>query len=161
MLHSSFYVPHSSLNQVRKIDFQDDDKIGAVTPRTRNMLPHDAIKGSQDAAMKLNRLKQMLDDTNVECQSADAFKALEKIQSLEDLATALDFLAVVPTLEERMGVDGASFQKLAVSHCKQKLDEAMRSGGKETSTNPHIQLLAFKIAYYTQVSFDFFTLFVV
>lgn len=149
-------VPHSSLNQVRKIDFQDDDKIGAVTPRTRNALPHDAIKGSQDAAMKLNRLKQMLDDTNVECQSTDAFKALEKIQSLADLAKALDFLAVVPTLEERMGVDGASFQKLAVSHCKQKLDEAMRAGGKEILTNPHIQLLAFKIAYYTQVGFDFF-----
>lgn len=149
LAHST--VPHSSLNQVKKIEFKDDDKTGSLMTKARNSLPHDAIKGSQEAAMRLNRLKQMLDDTNVECQSSDAFKALERIQSIEDLATALDFLAVAPTLEERMGVDGSTFQKLAVSHCKQKLDEAISTGGKDTMTNPHIQLLAFKIAYYTQI----------
>jgi hypothetical protein len=48
-------------------------------------------------------------------------------------------------------VEGSAFQKIAVSHCKQKLDEAIRDGGDEALTNPHVQLLAFKIAYYSQV----------
>jgi hypothetical protein len=144
-------VPHSSLNKVQKIIFTEDEKTGNLTPRTRASMPPDAIKVSQDAAMKLNHLKQLLDETSVECQSVDVFKALEKIQSLEDLSTVLDFLAKAPTLEGRMEVKGSTFQKLAVSYCKQKLDEAMGIGGKDAATNPHIQLLAFQIAYYTQV----------
>jgi hypothetical protein len=144
-------VPHSSLNRVQKIEFTEDEKTGNLTPRTRATMPPDAIKLSQDAAMKLNHLKQLLDETSVECQSVDVYKALEKIQSLEDLSSVLDFLAQAPTLEGRMEVKGSTFQKLAVSYCKQKLDEAMGIGGKDAATNPHIQLLAFKIAYYTQV----------
>lgn len=144
-------VPHSPMNQVQKIEFTENEKQGNLTPRTRAAMPSDAIKVSQDAAMKLNHLKQLLDETSVECQSVDVFKALEKIHSLEDLSTVLDFLAKVPTLEGRMEVKGATFQKLAVSYCKQKLDEAMETGGKDAATNPHLQRLAFKIAYYTQV----------
>eukprot|EP00980_Cylindrotheca_fusiformis_P005922 scaffold1246_cov134-Cylindrotheca_fusiformis.AAC.14 len=145
-------VPHSSLNQVQKIEFTEDEKEGHLTPRTRAAVPQDAIKVSQDAAMKLNHLKQLLDETSVDCQSVDVYRALQKINSLEDLSAVLDFLAKAPTLEGRMNVEGATFQKLAVSYCQQKLDEAMASGGKDAVTNPHIQRLAFKIAYYTQIA---------
>lgn len=104
--------------------------------------------------MKLNHLKQLLDETNVECESVDVYRALENIDSIEDLATILDILANAPTLEGRMGVEGSTFQKLAISYCKQKLDEAISAGGKEVESNPHIQKLAFKISYYTQVSWN-------
>uniref|UniRef100_A0A7S4EF62 Uncharacterized protein n=1 Tax=Pseudo-nitzschia australis TaxID=44445 RepID=A0A7S4EF62_9STRA len=76
---------------------------------------------------------------------------MEQIESLEDLAHCLDTVATSPALEEKMGVDGSSFQRLALSLCQQKLDEAVSDGGEECLTNPHVELLAFKIAYYMQI----------
>mmetsp|Transcript_33746 Transcript_33746/g.81816 ORF Transcript_33746/g.81816 Transcript_33746/m.81816 type:complete len:1419 (+) Transcript_33746:672-4928(+) len=152
IVHSN--VPHSPLNKIQKIEFSESEQTGNLTSRSRSLLPPDSPhhKSAQDAAMKLNHLKQLLDETNVECESGDVFRALENIDSIEDLATILDFVAKAPTLEGRMGVEGSTFQKLAVSYCEQKLDEAISAGGKEAESNPHIQRLAFKIAYYTQIS---------
>lgn len=150
LAHSN--VPFSKMNQVERITIDVDESAGIVSSeRNRHPRP-DLTLAPQDAAARLNRLKQLLSDTNVECQSIDVFKALERIKSIEDLATALDTLASSPTLERKMGVEGSTFQQLAVSHCKQKLDEALNAGGQEAFSNPHVQLLAFKIAYYTQVS---------
>jgi hypothetical protein len=156
---TSCYIAHSTeasnanLNQIQKIEFDvPDAQTLNLTPSNTNQKPVDTVlQQSQEAALKLNHLKQLLDDTNVECQSVDVYKSLEKITSLEDLSTALDFLATASILEERMAVEGATFQKLAVSLCKQKLDEAVAISPSQTD-NPHIQLLAFKIAYYTQIS---------
>ncbi|KAL3917896.1 MAG: hypothetical protein SGILL_004497 [Bacillariaceae sp.] len=39
-----------------------------------------------------------------------------------------------------------------MSYCRQKLDEAIREGGEESLSNPHVELLAFKLAYYTQLT---------
>jgi hypothetical protein len=152
LAHSN--VPFSSKNQVERIVIYEDESEG-ITNAERNPQPTRLHPSQlpQDAAAKLNRLKQLLGDTNVECQSVDVFRALEKIKSVEDLATALDFLASAPTLERKMGIEGSVFQRLAVAHCKEKLDEAIRDAGQEALTNPHVNLLGFKITYYSQVRF--------
>lgn len=150
LAHSN--VPFSKRNQIQRIDIEDDERVG-ITNLERNQQPRPTLTMvPKDAAARLNQLKQMLSDTNVECQSVDVFKALERIKSVEDLAVALDTLASSPTLERKMAVDGSTFQRLAISYCKQKLDEAINEAGREALTNPHVQLLAFKIAYYDQIS---------
>jgi hypothetical protein len=150
LAHSN--VPFSQRNQIERIGFRIDESIDAENPEKNRQLNRPELsKSSQDAASRLNRLQQLLGETNVDCQSIDIFKALENIKSIEDLAKALDLLAASSTLEQKMGVEGASFQQLAVSHCKTKLDGAMQEAGNKAFTNPHVQLLAFKIAYYTQV----------
>ncbi|KAL3941734.1 MAG: hypothetical protein SGBAC_003946, partial [Bacillariaceae sp.] len=152
IVHSN--VPHSPLNKIQKVEFSEAEQTGNLTSRSRSLLPPDSPhhKSSQDAAMKLNHLKQLLDEINIDCESGDVFRALENIDSIEDLANILDIVAKAPTLEGRMGVEGSTFQKLAVSYCEQKLDEAISAGGKDAESNPHILKLAFKIAYYTQIS---------
>ena len=151
LAHST--VPHTNMNQAERIEFNEDD--GSTYPSQRSgrstSKRHDPIQLSQEAVVKLNRLQQLLGDTNVPCQGIDVYKALEHIKSLKDLAKALDFLAFSPALEEKMQVQGSEFQRLSISHCKDKLDDAITSAGKESLTNPSVQLLAFKISYYTQV----------
>jgi hypothetical protein len=150
LAHSN--VPLSKMNQIQRIDIEDDETVG-ITNLERNRQPRPTLTMvPSDAAARLNQLKQLLSDTNVECQSVDVFKASERIKSVEDLAVALDTLASTPTLERKMGVDGSTFQRLAISYCKQKLDEAISQAGREAFSNPHVQLLAFKIAYYDQIS---------
>lgn len=153
LAHSN--VPFSSMNQVEKIWVREEEGSVISNPRARPSKRNDTVKLSQDATVRLNRLQQLLGDTNVVCQSIDIYKALQNIKSVKDLATALDTLSVAPALEERMQVEGSAFQRLAVSHCKEKLDEVIRDSGNEALTNPHVALLAFKISYYSQVRFVF------
>jgi len=144
------YIAYS-MNQVERIaiclDDDDQEKVHSL----------DTIKQiessiqSQESTVRMNRLQQLLGQTNVECQSVDVYKAMEDIDSLEDLSKCLDTIAMSSALEEEMGVDGSSFQRLVLSLCQQKLDEAISGGEKETLTNPHVELLAFKISYYTQL----------
>ena len=68
------------------------------------------------------------------------------------VTVCLDKIATSAVLEEEMGVNGSEFQKMAISYCRQKLDEAIREGGDESLSNPHVELLAFKLAYYTQLT---------
>ena len=148
-------VPHSSMNQVERINVALEDEYNDEQGQTR-LLENETkqIETSmplQEATARMNRLQQLLGETNVECQTVDVYKAMEDIESLEDLAHCLDTIATSPALEEKMGVDGSSFQRLALSLCQQKLDEAISDGGEETLSNPHVELLSFKIAYYTQI----------
>ena len=153
LAHSN--VPFSNMNQVEKIWVREEEGSVTLSPRHRVSKRNDTAKLSQDATVRLNRLQQLLGDTNVACQSIDVYKALQNIKSVKDLAIALDTLSVAPALEERMQVEGSTFQRLAVSHCKEKLDEVVHESGNEALTNPHVQLLAFKISYYSQVRFVF------
>ena len=156
---SSCFLAHSNApnsqhkNQIERIILrEEEDPTGLENDDKNRHIKRTALfMPSQDAAARLNRLQQLLGETNVDCQTIDVFKALEKIKSIEDLAKALDLLAESPTLELKMGVEGATFQQLAISHCQGKLDAAMQEAGDKAYTNPHVQLLAFKIAYYTQV----------
>eukprot|EP00934_Nitzschia_sp_Nitz4_P009193 Nitzschia sp. Nitz4//scaffold70_size99833//14390//19422//NITZ4_004586-RA/size99833-snap-gene-0.126-mRNA-1//1//CDS//3329557108//9183//frame0 len=154
---SSCYLAHSpgvysKMNHLERIIVEEDESAGTITAdRNRQPQPNLTLAPTE-AAARLNRLKQLLSDTNIGCQSVDVFKALERITSLEDMASALDTLAAAPSLERKMGVDGSTFQKLAISCCKQRLDEAFAAAGEEAFSNPHVQLLAFKIAYYNQVA---------
>eukprot|EP00536_Pseudo-nitzschia_multiseries_P014988 jgi/Psemu1/320766/estExt_fgenesh1_pm.C_7970006 len=148
-------VPFSNMNQVERIIVSLEENNANERGRVRSMenptKQIDSSIPSQEATARMNRLQQLLGETNVECQSVDVYKTLEQIESLEDLAYCLDTVAMSPSLEEKMGVDGSSFQRLALSLCQQKLDEAISGGGEESLTNPHVELLAFKIAYYMQI----------
>lgn len=145
-------MPNSKLNKIQRVEIEEDESAGH-TNLQRNQLPLSSLTmAPKDAAARLNQLKQLLGDTNVECQSVDVFKALERIKSLEDLSTALDTLAMSPALERKMGVDGSTFQRIAINHCKARVDEALADTGRDALTNPHVQRLAFKIAYYDQVA---------
>ena len=152
-------VPHSNMNQVERIVVSLEDNNNDEQEKAR-LLENDtkqieSLMPSQEATARMNRLQQLLGETNVECQTVDVYKTMEEIESLEDLAHCLDTIATSPALEEKMGVDGSSFQRIALSLCQQKLDEAISDGGKESLTNPHVELLAFKIAYYTQICSGF------
>ena len=152
LAHSN--TPGSSMNQIERISIEESPEAeDEARMKSRPVKRSDAVRLSQDAAVRLNHLKQLLGDTNVECRSVDVFKALENIKSIKDLATAMDIIAEASTLEEKMGVKGSEFQRLVIAHCKDRFDEAVRDGGEEAVTNPHVQLLAFKIAYFTQVRF--------
>ena len=142
------------MNQIERISIEESPEAeDEARMKSRPVKRSDAVRLSQDAAVRLNHLKQLLGDTNVECRSVDVFKALENIKSIKDLATAMDIIAEASTLEEKMGVKGSEFQRLVIAHCKDRFDEAVRDGGEEAVTNPHVQLLAFKIAYFTQVRY--------
>jgi hypothetical protein len=75
-----------------------------------------------------------------------------------DLSTALDLLATASVLEERFGVHGSSFQKDALAYCRRIWNAAIhRSKPRSDATsreNPHIQVLAHKIEYHSQVRKD-------
>lgn len=148
-------IPHSKTNKIERIivpleenDNEEQRKVRLLENGTRQI---DSSMPSQEATARMNRLQQLLGETNVECQTEDVYKAMEEIESLNDLAQCLDTIATSPALEEKMGVDGSSFQRLALSLCQQKLNEAISNGGEESLTNPHVELLAFKIAYYNQI----------
>jgi Rab3 GTPase-activating protein regulatory subunit N-terminus len=105
----------------------------------------------KEAALRLQRLQQLLANTNVPCQLADVHNALMQIKSLKDLATCLDRLAVATVLELKMGVKGTEFQKTALSYCRESLKEAVKIATGDPASNPHVKLLATKIVYHTQV----------
>lgn len=153
IVHSN--VPHSNTNQLERIDVSSGENCFEESAQSRLLENEtkqvESSMPSQEATARMNRLQQLLGETNVECQTVDVYKAMEDIESLEDLAHCLDTIATSAALEEKMEVDGSSFQRLALSLCQQKLDEAISDGGEESLTNPHVELLAFKIAYYTQI----------
>ena len=149
LAHSN--MPHSRLNKIQRIVVEEDESTGMTTAERNNHVRPKLTMAPQDSAARLNQMMQLLSDTHVECQSIDVYKALERIVSIEDLSVALDTLASSPALERKMGEDGSTFQRLAIQHCKVKLDEAISDSGREALTNPHVQRLAFKIAYYDQV----------
>ncbi|OEU15371.1 hypothetical protein FRACYDRAFT_240057 [Fragilariopsis cylindrus CCMP1102] len=144
-------VPFSNMNQVERIviPLDDDDQEKILSLDTAEKI--ESSIQSQESTARMNRLQQFLGQTNVECQSVDVYKAMEDIDSLDDLSKCLDTVAMSSSLEEKMEVDGSSFQRLILSLCQQKLDEAISGGGEESLTNPHVELLAFKISYYTQI----------
>ncbi|KAG7337367.1 Rab3 GTPase-activating protein regulatory subunit [Nitzschia inconspicua] len=148
-------VPFSNMNQVERIGILSESEERRERPASSALDPLSHTKsslGAREAANRMNRLQQLLDQTNIECEPMDVYRALEEIESLEDLASCLDTISKSAKLEENMGVEGSEFQRLVNSHCRQKLDEAIRAGGEESLTNPHVELLAFKIAYLTQVT---------
>ena len=148
-------VPHSNMNQLEAIvvelEGSENEKQGLFRQLENETKQIESTLPSQEASARMNRLQQLLGETNVECQSVDVYKAMEDIESLEHLALCLDTIATSPALEEKMGVDGSSFQRLALSLCRQKLNEAISVAEEEASTNPHVELLSFKIAFYTQI----------
>ena len=107
---------------------------------------------SRETALRLQHLRQMLATQTASFTAQEVYQALREIKSLSDLATALDLLATSDILETNLGVQGTSFQRMAVAYCNEVLDAAIQSGNPAAiRTNPNVALLRRKIAYHTQV----------
>jgi hypothetical protein len=149
LLHSG--APGSSLNQMELLVFEDE-----ATGRTENKVDVSSSPGRSavsihEAAMRLQLLQQLLAKTNVPSERQDVFEALTQITSLKDLCTALDLLAVASQLEDTMGVIGSEFHSLAVTHCKQTVENVLHNGGKDALENAQVKMLASRILYHTQL----------
>lgn len=143
-------IPGSSINQ---LDFLLSKRNKVADPGRKKFV--DKFRTSnvsiQAAALRMQTLQQLLANTNVPCQAQDVFEALTQVTTLKDLCLALDLLSVSSTLEERMQVKGTEFQRLALTHCKQQLDNARKSNGLDHDT-PQIQVLSSSIKFHSQVS---------
>jgi Rab3 GTPase-activating protein regulatory subunit N-terminus len=128
----------------------------SVTSSIRSPLPSNG--NVRRAAQRLQHLQQLLSSADaVQFSLDDVRAALHEIESLADLAAALDLLSVGRVLEERLGVVGASFQNDAIAHCRAVLNAALHRGkirNDMTATNPSVQALAHKLEYHTQVRGD-------
>ena len=149
-MHST--SPGAAQNQFESLTFDDEAASSAGIVTKRSSSSKGLTKSTDEAALRLQLLRQLLADTNVPSNSQAVFNAFTKITSLKDLSSALDLLAVSPQLEESMGVDGASFQSLAVSFCEKEIKHIVKNGGDDVDENPHVKELSSKIRYYTQVS---------
>jgi Rab3 GTPase-activating protein regulatory subunit N-terminus len=115
-----------------------------------------SVTSVRSAALRLQRLQQLLSTTTVEFTMDDVEKSLQDIKSLSDLSIALDLLAVGTLLEIRLGITDSSFHKSSVKYCSDILNKALRksydnASNPHANTNPHIRVLSKKIAYHSQV----------
>jgi hypothetical protein len=151
LLHSN--VPGTSLNQLEMIG-ASEQKSSSTQSRQTSMVAAPSTP-PRTAALRLQRLQQILSATNVEYSRRDVQEALYEIKSLEDLATAIDLLATGSVLEERLGVEGSEFHRSALAYCRDMLSEATQRRAKDVRSNPHVRILSHKIDYHTQVRFVF------
>ncbi|CAB9516100.1 Rab3 GTPase-activating protein non-catalytic subunit [Seminavis robusta] len=137
---------------IEKIVVQENEGSVAREESSKSNQPNpSSATNPKEAALRLQRLQQLLANTNVPCQLADVHNALLQIKSLKDLATCLDRLSVATVLESKMGVTGSEFQKVALAYCRESLKEAVKNAQGDPASNPHVKLLATKIVYHTQV----------
>jgi hypothetical protein len=113
--------------------------------------PSQTVWSPRTAALKLRHLQQLLSTESAHYTTQDLYKALQDIESLVDLSSALDLLAGASVLEDRLGVKGADFQKLALGYCSVTLSAATKGNDATKSSNPNVQLLSRKINFYSQI----------
>ena len=156
---SSCYIVHANVpgtetpQLIEKISIQEHDGAHAreVSQKESHQASSSSLINPKEAALRLQRLQQLLANTNVPCQLQDVHNALLQISSLRDLATCLDRLASAPVLESKMGVRGSEFQKIVLAYCRDSLKEAVKNSKGDPASNPHVKLLATKIVWHTQV----------
>jgi len=144
-------TPGSPINQLELLRPKANANSDAdIIPLDKNQTRIGSSTSIQAAAMRLQTLQQLLAETNVPCQKQNVFEALTNIINLKDLCIALDLLSVSSSLAERMSVNGAEFQRLALAHCKQLLDSSSIGIGADTN-NPQIQTLSSSIKFHSQL----------
>jgi Rab3 GTPase-activating protein regulatory subunit N-terminus len=138
----------STVEELR-IDGAESNDTHSPTKKTSSTAP------SRDATFKLQHLRQLLSTPTVRLDANDVYEALRAITSVADLASALDLLSEAAVLEEKLGVTGATFQKLAVALCNENLIAAIKgSAMNDVQANPNVALLSRKIEYHSQVMLD-------
>jgi hypothetical protein len=141
----------SSLNKLKEIMIDD---AGSVDPQFSISAAKTPVNASlREATFKLQHLRQLLSSPTARLDANDVYDALRSITSLKDLSTSLDLLSEATLLEEKLGVSGSAFQKLAVSLCNEALVASIKGGtSQELETNPNVAALSRKIEYHRQVS---------
>jgi Rab3 GTPase-activating protein regulatory subunit N-terminus len=150
---------HMALIQVGEQTTESTDASSFNTPPHSVVSMTDAASvastPSKTNALRLKRLQQLLSAGNIVCSKENVRNSLHEITSLADLSTALDLLATASVLEERFDVHGSSFQKDALTYCRSIWNAAIHRGKPRSDAtsreNPHIQVLAHKIEYHSQV----------
>lgn len=137
-----------SLSTVEELRIDDAVTIDPHSPAKKGSF----TAPSREATFKLQHLRQLLSTPTVRLDANDVYEALRAISSVADLATALDLLSEATVLEEKLGVSGSTFQKLAVALCNETLIAAIKgSAVNDVQANPNVALLSRKIEYHTQV----------
>lgn len=140
-----------SLSTVEEIRVDD---AASVNPNSPAKKPS-TTGPSREATFKLQHLRQLLSTPTVRLDANDVYDALRAITSVGDLATALDLLSEATVLEEKLGVTGSAFQRLAVAACNETLIAAIKgSAVNDVQANPNVALLSRKIEYHSQVGID-------
>ena len=126
-----------------------------TSPSLANTGSSSALSSSRGASLRLQHLRQLLSATDLHYTKSDILEAVRKIKSLRDLSTALDLIGTASVLEERLGVEGSSFQKSILEYCTETLSEAERNGNGEVSHSPSAKILSNKLDFYSRVSLHF------
>jgi hypothetical protein len=149
------YIVHSKtigslLNKVEEVTIDEAPSPGPQSSVLTAKASSSA--SSREATYKLQHLRQLLSTPTVRLDVSDVYDALRAVTSLTDLATSLDLLSEANLLEDKLGVTGSSFQKLAVNLCNETLVASIKRGAnRDVQVNPNVSLLSRKIEYHTQV----------
>ena len=148
LIHSK--IPGASLNKVEELRIDEGALLGQnVQARGEKTF---AGVSSREATLRLQHLRQLLSTPSVRLDANDIYEALRAITSVTDLATALDLLAEASILEDKLGVVGSTFQKLALALCNETLIAAIKgSTARDVQSNPNVSVLSRKIEYHSQV----------
>jgi hypothetical protein len=149
---ASAFLIHSTIpGNVHQMEELDADF--TLMPGQTNLPAAQSRKISSIRAetIKLQHLRQLLSTETLQFTKDDVYKALKQITSLADLALALDLTAQSSLLEDKLNIDGSEFQKLAVAHCYDILNEAVQGNRSELRTNPTVSSLSSKVLSYSQV----------
>ena len=112
----------------------------------------EAVSSSREATMRVQHLKQLLSSDQTEfCTKEDVHEAFCRIKSMNDLSFCLDLVASATMLEEKLGVNGASFQKELLSYCKNILGDRVSEITSGSLAGSAAKLLT-KVEYYRRVS---------
>jgi hypothetical protein len=140
-------------NQMSRLQLSQAERISANGDAASASLGSSkGLPSSRGAALRLQHLRQLLSATNFECTKTDVLEAVQKIKSLGDLATALDLIGTASVLEERLGVEGSSFQKSIQEYCNETLSGATSNGNDDILHSPSAKTLSRKLDCYSRVS---------
>jgi hypothetical protein len=151
-LQSTSFLLHSSVvslseNIIEAVEDVQQNKTLQIAPYRTDGIA--STWSARNATLRLQRLQQLLSATNVDFSAEDVYGALTEIQ-LGDLATALDLIATSTLIEEKLG-GSFEFHKTSIEYCKMRLEERLKTGDTEVSSNPHMKVLSEKVQYHTQV----------
>ncbi|GKY99414.1 hypothetical protein MPSEU_000896100 [Mayamaea pseudoterrestris] len=135
-------------------NYMDEIQVDCLNSRTVNFLsstlPLQVIPSHRSSTLQLQHLCQLLSTESVKLTTEAVIRSLKAILLLSDLSTALDILSKSTILENKIGIMGSGFHKLAVDCCRQTLREAGK-GKRSRTMNPDATALLLKIRYHAQL----------
>jgi Rab3 GTPase-activating protein regulatory subunit N-terminus len=139
-----------------QVPARDETPVEAPTRPNRTLSKAASFTKQQSGALRLKHLQQLLSASS-HLTLQDVRAALYEILSLVDLSTALDLCATGSVLDDTLGVQGSSFHREVIAHCRSVLNTALRGDGNAldrslpSRTNPMVSGLTQKLEYHEKV----------